>query len=66
MAMLIMHKGCQLVPVKGDDSWQVRVFSGAKLITTTMPFINEDAAMAEARKTVDGIRSGREQLAYHH
>jgi len=63
--MLIMHKGCQLVPVKGDDRWQVRVFSGAKLITTTMPLTSEDAAMAEARETVDGIRSARAQLVYH-
>jgi hypothetical protein len=63
--MLIMHKGCQLVPVKAGDNWQVQIFSGGKLITTTMPFASEGAAMAEARGAVDGLRSGRQQYACH-
>ena len=62
--MLIMHKGCQLVPVKSDDSWQVQIFSGSRLITTTMLSATENAAMAEARTTVDGLRSGQRQFAY--
>ena len=60
--MLIMHKGYQLVPVKGGDRWQAQVFSGGKLIATTMLLVSEDAAMAEARAIVDGLRSGRRQF----
>jgi hypothetical protein len=59
--MLIMHKGYQLVPVKGGDRWQAQVFSGGKLMATTMLLVSEDAAMAEARAIVDGLRSGRRQ-----
>jgi hypothetical protein len=57
--MLIMHRGYQLVPVRSNESWQVKLFSGGKLITTTMLFATEDLAMAAARKDVDGFRSAR-------
>jgi hypothetical protein len=57
--MLIMYRGYQLVPVKSNDSWQVQIFSGGNLITTTMLFATENLAMAEARKDVDGFRSAR-------
>jgi hypothetical protein len=57
--MLIMYRDYQLVPVKSNESWQVQIFLGGKLITTTMILATEDSAMAEARKDVDGFRSGR-------
>jgi hypothetical protein len=55
--MLIMYRDYQLVPVKSNEGWQVKIFSGGKLITTTMLFATEDSAMAEARKDVDGFRT---------
>ena len=57
--MLIMYRGYQLVPVRSNESWQVKLFSGGKLIATTMLFLTEDSAMAEARKDVDEFRSAR-------
>jgi hypothetical protein len=57
--MLIMYRDYQLVPVKSNESWQVQIFLDGKLITTTMILATEDSAMAEARKDVDGFRSGR-------
>src|ERR1700738_3988831 len=40
--MLIMYRGYQLVPVRSNESWQVKLFSGGKLIATTMVFATED------------------------
>ena len=57
--MLIIYRGYQLVPVRSNESWQAKPFSGGKLIATTMLFATEDLAMAEARKDVDGFRSAR-------
>ena len=57
--MPIMYRGFQLVPVKSDESWQVQIFSDGKPVATTMLLATEDAAMAEARKDVDGFRSAR-------
>jgi hypothetical protein len=61
-AMLIMYKGCELVPVKSDETWEVRIFSGGKLITTATSVANEDTALAAARKAVEGFRCGRRQF----
>jgi hypothetical protein len=61
--MLIMHKGCELVPVKGNGNWHVQIFSGGRLLTTTMLFATEEAAMTEAKEAVDGLRDGRRPLA---
>jgi hypothetical protein len=55
--ILIMYRGYELVPVRSDERWQVQIFSGGKLITTTMLCATEDSAMAEAKKDVDGFRS---------
>jgi hypothetical protein len=57
--MLIMYRSYQLVPVRSNESWQVKLFSGDKLIATTMLFATEDLAVAEARKDVDGFGSAR-------
>ena len=55
--MLIMYRDYQLVPVKINEGWQVKIFSGGKLIATTMVSDTEESAMAEARMDVDGFRS---------
>jgi hypothetical protein len=57
--MLIMYRGYQPVPVRSNESWQVKLFSGGKLIAATMLFATKDLAMAEARKNVVGFRSAR-------
>ena len=55
--MLIMYRDYQLVPVKSNEGWQVKIFLGSKLVTTTMISDTEESAMAEARKDVDVFRS---------
>jgi hypothetical protein len=57
LKMLIMYRDYQLVPVKSNEGWQVKIFLGSKLVTTTMFSDTEESAMAEARKDVDVFRS---------
>ncbi len=54
--MLIMYRGCELVPVKDGDRWRAQIFSGGRLLTTTMLLPREEPAIAEAKKIVDEFR----------
>jgi hypothetical protein len=53
--MFQMYQGYELASIKGVDNWQVQILSGGKLITTTMLFADEDSALAEAKRVVDGF-----------
>jgi hypothetical protein len=57
LAMLIMHRGFELVPFKDGEKWLAQIFSGGRRIATTMPFFSEELAMTEARKFVDEMRN---------
>jgi hypothetical protein len=63
--MFQIYQGYELVCVKGVENWQVIILSGGKPITKTMFFADEDSALAEAKKIVDGFwglrRSGPAQ-----
>jgi hypothetical protein len=58
-AMLIMHRGFELVPVKVGDMWQVQVSSGGRPTAVTPIYLTEEQALREARKIADGIRDSR-------
>ena len=60
--MLLMYRGYELVPVKDGDRWKAQIFSGGRLLTTTMLLPREQPAIAEAKKIVDDIR-GSPRLA---
>jgi len=59
LTMLIMYRGFEVVPVKNAEMWQARIFSGCKQIATTILLPDEDSAMTDAKKIVDGIRGFR-------
>jgi hypothetical protein len=48
--MLVMYHGYQLVPVKSGESWQVKIFSGGKLISATILFATEDTDHGGGKK----------------
>jgi hypothetical protein len=52
---LMVYRNFALVPVKNGETWQVKIFSGGKRITTTMAFAGEESAVTEAKKIVDGM-----------
>jgi hypothetical protein len=60
-----MYQGYELISVKSAKNWQVQIVSGGKLISTTMLFADEETALAEAKKAVEGYwglrRSGPAQ-----
>jgi hypothetical protein len=58
-AMLIMYRGFALVPVKDGEGWQTQVFSGGRPMAATPPSDNEEQAMSDAKKLVDGLRCCR-------
>jgi hypothetical protein len=60
-----MYQGYELISIKSAKNWQVQILSGGRLISTTMPFANEESALVEAKKVVEGYwglrRSGPAQ-----
>jgi hypothetical protein len=57
--MLIMYRGFELVPIKVDERWQAQISSGGRRIAVTPSHGDEEPAMNEAKKIVDGIRNSR-------
>jgi hypothetical protein len=56
VAMLIMHRGFALVPVKDGERWQAQIFSGGTPVAAIPSRDSEEQAMSEAKKLVDGLR----------
>jgi hypothetical protein len=50
---LMVYRNFDLVPVKDGETWQVKIFSGGKRVTTTMFFAGEASAVTEAKRIVD-------------
>lgn len=57
--MLKMYRGCELVSIQDRESFQIKIFSGGKPITTTTSFADEEIAITEAKRYIDQYRNSR-------
>jgi hypothetical protein len=57
--MMMTYRGYTLVPLTDSGKSKISVFSRANFITQTAAFADDQSALTDAKKVVDGILSQR-------